>query len=195
MNIAQHTWPLYHPGSDEPVLPELLEEARKAREEGGCRHPPPLRGLLAHPLRTSGRADPGHPPAHGGQGAWIGELVEWTTTFDAALLVVPNAAEMRERVFEVVRQLAFYEALGQTHSEANGWIDVTCIEALEILSAFLREEPLPPRSKPFRDRAEMIAAHIRGPSGPSETCLRFEASVRIIAISRTTASSCRPRLL
>ncbi|MGR6973221.1 hypothetical protein ACU639_27145 [Streptomyces cynarae] len=35
MNIAQHTWPLYYPGCDEPVLPELLEEARKAREEGG----------------------------------------------------------------------------------------------------------------------------------------------------------------
>lgn len=36
MHIAQHTWPLYYPGSDErSVLPELLDEVRKAEEDGG----------------------------------------------------------------------------------------------------------------------------------------------------------------
>ncbi|MFE4991411.1 hypothetical protein ACFRH4_08675 [Streptomyces mirabilis] len=99
--------------------------------------------------------------------AWVDELVEWTTTFDAALLVVPGGDEMRERVFEVVRHLAFYDVLGQTHSEANGWIDLTCKEAIELLSAFLREEPLPPRSRPFVDQIGMVQAHLRDRTNPS----------------------------
>ncbi|CAM5332979.1 hypothetical protein [Streptomyces aurantiogriseus] len=35
MSIAKHTWPLHYPGSDKSVLPELLDEAFKAVEEGG----------------------------------------------------------------------------------------------------------------------------------------------------------------
>ncbi|MFJ3359555.1 hypothetical protein [Streptomyces anthocyanicus] len=35
MPIAEHSWPLHYPGSDESVLPELLDEARKAEESGG----------------------------------------------------------------------------------------------------------------------------------------------------------------
>lgn len=35
METAQHTWPQHYPGSDESVLPELLDEAFKAVEEGG----------------------------------------------------------------------------------------------------------------------------------------------------------------
>ncbi|WP_406431569.1 hypothetical protein OHA59_36705 [Streptomyces sp. NBC_01589] len=95
------------------------------------------------------------------EGAWVDELVEWTTTFDAALLVVPDGDEMRERVFEVVRHLGFYDSLGQTYSEANDWIYLTCKEAIELLSAFLREEPLPPRSRPFMDQIGMVQAHLR----------------------------------
>ncbi|MCX4608715.1 hypothetical protein [Streptomyces mirabilis] len=101
------------------------------------------------------------------EAAWVDGLVEWTTTFDAALLVVPDGKEMRERVFEVVRHLGFYESLGQTHSEASGWIDATCLEGIELLSAFLREEPLPAQSRPFRDRTGMIEAHLRARRDPS----------------------------
>ncbi|MGW7021520.1 hypothetical protein ACWGGS_19620 [Streptomyces decoyicus] len=93
--------------------------------------------------------------------AWTAELVEWSTSFDAALFLVPGGDEMRERVFEVVRHLGFYEALGQNHHEANAWIDVVCREAITILSAFLREDPLPPRSTVFRDRQDMVDAHLR----------------------------------
>ncbi|MFE9953285.1 hypothetical protein ACFYRJ_38445 [Streptomyces sp. NPDC005531] len=99
--------------------------------------------------------------------AWVDELVEWATTFDAALLVVPDGDEMRERVFEVVRHLGFYDSLGQTYSEANGWIDLTCKEAIELLSAFLREEPHPPRSRPFMDQIGMVQAHLRARTNPS----------------------------
>ncbi|ROP53304.1 hypothetical protein EDD94_2807 [Streptomyces sp. PanSC9] len=36
MNIAQYTWPVFYPGSGQrPVLPELLDEVRKAEEDGG----------------------------------------------------------------------------------------------------------------------------------------------------------------
>ncbi|MGR6973211.1 hypothetical protein ACU639_27095 [Streptomyces cynarae] len=101
------------------------------------------------------------------EAAWVEELIEWTTTFDAALLVVPDGDEMRERVFEVVRQLGFYDVLGQTHNEASEWINATCTEAIELLSAFLREEPLPPPSEPFLDRIGMIEAHFRPSSSPS----------------------------
>ncbi|MFE7361487.1 hypothetical protein [[Kitasatospora] papulosa] len=101
------------------------------------------------------------------EAAWVDELVEWTTTFDAALLVVPGADEMRERVFEVVRHLGFYDSLGQNHSEANLWIDSTCKEAIELLSAFLREEPMPPRSRLFMDQIGMVQAHRRAGTDPS----------------------------
>ncbi|MFF9394218.1 hypothetical protein [Streptomyces griseoluteus] len=101
------------------------------------------------------------------QGAWVDQLVEWTTSFDAALFVVPGGDEMRERVFEVVRHLGFYDVLGQTHSEANAWIDATCGEAIGILSAFLREDPLPPRSRALRDHTEMVEAHLRNRTDPS----------------------------
>ncbi|MFE1425720.1 hypothetical protein ACFW6C_09160 [Streptomyces fungicidicus] len=101
------------------------------------------------------------------ENAWVDELVEWTTTFDAALLVVPDGDEMRERMFEVVRHLGYYDVLGQTHSQGNGWIDATCMEAIEILSAFLREEALPPRSQPFVDRVGMVEAHLRAQTNPS----------------------------
>lgn len=109
--------------------------------------------------RAEGHAD--------NEAAWVDELVEWTTTFDAALLVVPGADELRERVFEVVRHLGFYDSLGQNHSEGNLWIDSTCKEAIELLSAFLREEPLPPRSRPFMDRIGMVQAHLEAGTGPS----------------------------
>ncbi|MFE0451614.1 hypothetical protein ACFW2D_10035 [Streptomyces sp. NPDC058914] len=101
------------------------------------------------------------------ENAWTAELVEWSTSFDAALFLVPGGDEMRERVFEVVRQLGFYEALGQNHREANAWIDVVCGEAITILSAFLREDPLPSRSRVFRDRQDMIEAHLRSRTAPS----------------------------
>ncbi|WP_181139624.1 hypothetical protein [Streptomyces sp. Ru71] len=35
MPIAEHTWPVSYPDSNEPVLPELLDEVRQAVEEGG----------------------------------------------------------------------------------------------------------------------------------------------------------------
>ncbi|MFB8029456.1 MULTISPECIES: hypothetical protein [unclassified Streptomyces] len=106
-------------------------------------------------------------------GGWLQQryqaktAVEWTATFDAVLLVVPCADEIRERVFEVVRHLGFYDSLGRNHSEANLWIGSTCKEAIELLSAFLREEPLPQRSRPFMDQIGMVQAHRRAGTNPS----------------------------
>jgi hypothetical protein len=101
------------------------------------------------------------------EAVWTAELVEWSTSFDATLYLVPDGEEMRERVFEIVRHLGYYEALGQNHQEANGWIDITCGEAIQVLSAFLREDPLPTRSANFRDRQDMVNAHIRTRSSTS----------------------------
>lgn len=92
--------------------------------------------------------------------AWTGAFVDWTVTFDAALYVVPDGEEMREQVFEIVRLIGYYEELGQTHQEANLWIDALCREALAVLSAFLREEPLPNPSRFFLDQQEMVEAHL-----------------------------------
>ncbi|MGI5192263.1 hypothetical protein ACQEVY_01180 [Streptomyces sp. CA-288835] len=95
------------------------------------------------------------------ESAWTDQLVEWSTSFDAALFLVPGGDEMRERVFEVVRHLGYYDMLGQNHREANGWLDQVCGEAITILSAFLREDLLPPQSSVFLDRQDMIAAYLR----------------------------------
>ena len=96
-----------------------------------------------------------------GENAWTEVYVEWSVTFDAALYVVPDGEEMRKRVFGVMRLVGFYEDLGQTHSEANLWIDALCKEAIGVLSAFLREEPLPVRSQFFLDQQEIVNAHLR----------------------------------
>ncbi|MDV9175972.1 hypothetical protein R6V09_38365 [Streptomyces sp. W16] len=93
--------------------------------------------------------------------AWNDVFIDLTVTFDAALYVVPDGDEMREQVFEIVRLIAYYEQLGQTHQESNLWIDSLCKEAIEVLSAFLREDPLPSPSRFFLDQQEMVEAHLR----------------------------------
>ncbi|MFM9698843.1 hypothetical protein [Streptomyces europaeiscabiei] len=99
--------------------------------------------------------------------AWTDAFIDWTVTFDAALYVVPDGNEMREQVFEIVRLIGYYEALGQTHQESNLWIDALCREAIGALSAFLREEPLPEPSQFFLDQREMVRAHHRSLQAPS----------------------------
>ncbi|MEU8556016.1 hypothetical protein AB0C80_18770 [Streptomyces anthocyanicus] len=94
------------------------------------------------------------------EAAWTAELIEWSTSFDAALLLIADGDEMRERVFEVVRHLGYYDRLGQNHREANDWIDAACGEAINLLSAYLREDPLPSRSVTYRERQARVDAHI-----------------------------------
>ncbi|MFE9649323.1 hypothetical protein ACFYO0_35470 [Streptomyces sp. NPDC006365] len=101
------------------------------------------------------------------ENAWTEVFVEWSVTFDAALYVVPDADEMRDRVFGIMGFIGYHEALGQTHSEANLWIDALCKEAIAVLSAFLREEPLPEPSQFFLDQREMVRAHLRAQRDPS----------------------------
>ncbi|MFF7477080.1 hypothetical protein [Streptomyces sp. NPDC008092] len=79
--------------------------------------------------------------------AFTEALVEFVTTFDAALYVVSDAEEMRTRVLDTMSFSAYTIELGHTHDEAKSWIDVICKEAIGVLSAFLREEPLPEPSQ------------------------------------------------
>ncbi|MEU0844805.1 hypothetical protein ABZ370_35775 [Streptomyces sp. NPDC005962] len=102
-----------------------------------------------------------------GEDAWTDAFVDWTVTFDAALYVVPDGDEMREQVFEIVRLIGYYESLGQTHRESNLWIDALCREALAVLSAFLREDPLPTPSRFFLNQLDMVEAHLGGERRPS----------------------------
>ncbi|WP_328939204.1 hypothetical protein OG288_36900 [Streptomyces tauricus] len=102
-----------------------------------------------------------------GEDAWADAFVDWTVTFDAALYVVPDGDQMREQVFQIMRLIGFYEALGQTHQESNLWIDSLCKEAIEVLAAFLREEPLPRFSRFFLDQQGMVEAHRRSHTPPS----------------------------
>ncbi|WP_328450004.1 hypothetical protein OG780_19735 [Streptomyces sp. NBC_00386] len=92
------------------------------------------------------------------ESAWTDAFIDWTVTFDAALHVVPDGDQMREQVFEVVRLIGYYEALGQTRQESNLWIDALCREAVAVLSAFLREDPLPRPSPFFLDQQAMVEA-------------------------------------
>ncbi|MGP4046911.1 hypothetical protein [Streptomyces sp. 2A115] len=96
-----------------------------------------------------------------GMDAWTEAFVEWSVTFDAALYVVPDGDEMRKRVFGIMGFVGYHEELGQNHSEACLWIDALCREAIAVLSAFLREEPLPEPSQFFLDQREMVRAHHR----------------------------------
>ncbi|MFD4523269.1 hypothetical protein ACFWP7_04905 [Streptomyces sp. NPDC058470] len=93
--------------------------------------------------------------------AWTDVFIDLTVTIDAALYVVPDGDEMRDQVFEIVRLIAYYEQLGQTHQESNLWIDALCKEAIEVLSAFLREDPLPSPFRFFLDQQEMVEVHLR----------------------------------
>jgi len=102
-----------------------------------------------------------------GVDAWTEAFVEWSVTFDAALYVVPDGDEMRKRVFGIMGVAGYYEDLGQNHSEAALWIDALCREAIGVLSAFLREEPLPEPSRSFLDQREMVGAHHRSLQAPS----------------------------
>ncbi|SEC34741.1 hypothetical protein [Streptomyces sp. KS_5] len=96
-----------------------------------------------------------------GVDAWTEAFVEWLVTFDAALYVVPDGDEMRKRLFGIMGFIGCYEDLGHNHSEASLWIDDLCREAIGVLSAFLREEPLPEPSPFF---IEMV---LRFPQAPS----------------------------
>ncbi|MFJ8507717.1 hypothetical protein [Streptomyces avermitilis] len=102
-----------------------------------------------------------------GVDAWTEAFVEWSVTFDAALYVVPDGEAMRKRVFGIMGFVGYHEDLGQNHSEASLWIDALCKEAIGVLSAFLREEPLPAPSTFFLDQREMVRAHERARIDPS----------------------------
>ena len=93
--------------------------------------------------------------------AWIDVFVEHTTAYEAALLLIPDADDLRERLYAISRVLGHYESLGQSHQEANTWLDATSVEAIRVLSAFLRQEPLPNASHTFLEQQGMVAAHHR----------------------------------
>ncbi|MER7851664.1 hypothetical protein ABTZ98_03815 [Streptomyces bacillaris] len=93
--------------------------------------------------------------------AWTDALVEHTTSYEAALLLIPDGAVLRDRLHAISRVLGHYESLGQSHWEANAWLDVTALEAIGVLSAFLRQEALPAPSAPFNEQQSMVEAHHR----------------------------------
>ncbi|MEU6001563.1 hypothetical protein ABZ837_27520 [Streptomyces sp. NPDC047197] len=92
---------------------------------------------------------------------WIDVFVEHTTAYEAALLLIPDADHLRERLYAISRALGHYESLGQSHQDANLWLDSTALEAIRVLSAFLRQEPLPNPSHVFLEQQGMIEAHYR----------------------------------
>ncbi|MEU6651296.1 hypothetical protein ABZ904_18085 [Streptomyces sp. NPDC046900] len=94
-------------------------------------------------------------------------LVEFVTTFDAALYVVSHGDEMRRRVLGIIGLAAAYMEPSRPNSEDKGWVDTCCKEAVGVLSAFLREEPLPEPSQYFLEQREIARARDRARSEPS----------------------------
>ncbi|QHA04602.1 hypothetical protein GQF42_16045 [Streptomyces broussonetiae] len=94
-------------------------------------------------------------------------LVEFVTTFDAALYVVPGGDEMRRRVLGTIGLAAAYMEPRRPNSEDKSWIDTCCKEAIGVLSAFLREEPLPEPSQRFLEQHELMRARSRAQVDPS----------------------------
>ncbi|MFI5979176.1 hypothetical protein [Streptomyces sp. NPDC051452] len=94
-------------------------------------------------------------------------LVEFVTTFDAALYVVPDGDEMRRRVLGTIGLAAGYMEPHHPNSEDKSWIDTCCKEAIGVLSAFLREEPLPEPSQRFLEQHEIMRARRRAQVDPS----------------------------
>ncbi|MEV2227900.1 hypothetical protein AB0H69_04825 [Streptomyces phaeochromogenes] len=98
--------------------------------------------------------------------AWNDAFIDWTETFNAVHYVAPDGDEVREQVFEIVRLIGFYETLGQTHHESSLWIDAQCRDAITVLSALLREEPLPRRPHFFLDQRETTESYLRSRTNP-----------------------------
>jgi hypothetical protein len=99
--------------------------------------------------------------------AWTDALVEHSSVYDATLLLIPDADNLRERMSWIARVLGHYEILGQSLDEANSWVGATTLEGIKVLSAFLREEPLPEPSPYFLDLQGMVEAHYRNLPDPS----------------------------
>jgi hypothetical protein len=94
-------------------------------------------------------------------------LVEFVMAFDAALYVVSDGGEMRSRVMRIMGVAADSIDLGPAHQESKTWTHAMFTEAICVLSAFLREEPLPKPSREFLEVRQTVRAHSRAQSNPS----------------------------
>jgi hypothetical protein len=103
----------------------------------------------------------------GGMQDFTEALVEFVMAFDAALYVVSDAEEMRRRVLGIMRVAADCIDLTRTHPEAKRWAQTMCTESIRVLSAFLREEPLPRPSTEFLEHRQIIRAHNQAQSDAS----------------------------
>lgn len=96
-------------------------------------------------------------------------VIEHTHTARHAALLLVRAHEVRERLEEIVQVLLAWETApvveGQSRERAMcSWWNSAAGEALEVLAAHMRDEPLPPRHRSYVAMMTSVASRLPDPS-------------------------------
>ncbi|MFF8430545.1 hypothetical protein ACF07Y_36475 [Streptomyces sp. NPDC016566] len=87
-------------------------------------------------------------------------IEEHSRAAEVALLRMPDAAALRHRMKDVFAVLQWFEVAGRSPALKIKWALAAVQDGVELLSAFLRDEPLPAHGDAFLEHQAAVLRHM-----------------------------------